>query len=101
MIQNKAATTQDIHDIFMEMTGPATVKTMTDESRDYRYGAQPVGGGLFSNRRTRINEMRDWCSLTFGKKEYGEYRAGPWQFSNDKFWFKNEEDLLLFVLRWA
>lgn len=101
MINDKTATVQDINDIFMELTGPATVKTMEDSSRDYQYGACPIGGGLFSNRRQRLNDMRDWCSLNLGKKEYGEYRAGSWQFSNDHFWFKSEEDRMAFVLRWA
>lgn len=77
-----------------------TVKTLEDESRVFTHGAQPMGG-IFSDRNARINEMREWCNEVFGPKPYGEYYGDRWTVSNGTFWFKNEDDRMMFVLRWS
>lgn len=54
----------------------------------------PVGGDW--------HKMEEWCTQTYG--------AGPkagvwthnarWYMNNRKFWFRNEKDLTMFILRW-
>ena len=63
------------------------------------YTAEPVGGNW--------HEMEAWCYQTFGDDSYpiwGEDRAPEpaqrWYKNNRKFWFRNEADRTLFVLKW-
>ena len=63
------------------------------------YTAEPVGGSWL--------EMEQWCLETFGSGEYpiwGEDNAPEpaqrWYKNNRKFWFRDECDRMVFVLKW-
>lgn len=63
------------------------------------YTAEPIGGSW--------PEMEAWCYQTFGddsKPIWGESTtpkpAQRWYKNNRKFWFRNEADRTLFVLKW-
>jgi hypothetical protein len=64
------------------------------------YCVEPVGGNW--------REMEDWCIKTYGKTtgsiwadkttpESGE----RWYANNRKFWFRNEADRTMFILKWS
>jgi hypothetical protein len=63
------------------------------------YCVEPVGGNW--------REMEAWCYETFGDDTHpiwGENKAPEpaqrWYKNNRKFWFRNETDRTLFVLKW-
>jgi hypothetical protein len=63
------------------------------------YTAEPVGGNWL--------EMEQWCLETFGSGEdpiWGEDKAPEpaqrWYKNNRKFWFRDECDRMVFVLKW-
>ena len=63
------------------------------------YTAEPVGGNW--------REMETWCYETFGyagERIWGEEKAPEpaqrWYMNNRKFWFRNEKDRMIFVLKW-
>jgi len=63
------------------------------------YTAEPVGGNW--------PEMEAWCLETFGSGDYpiwGEGKAPEpaqrWYANNRKFWFRDEKDRMIFVLKW-
>ena len=62
------------------------------------YCAEPVGGS-----RT---EMELWCMQAFGETTgsiYGENVPEPaqrWYMNNRSFWFRDDADRLMFVMRW-
>lgn len=64
------------------------------------YTAEPVGGNWL--------DMESWCTETFGpgcRALWGEKKAPEpaqrWYMNNRKFWFRNERDRTLFILRWS
>lgn len=69
------------------------------------YGAryhcvEPVGGNWV--------DMEVWCMDTFGgpgDKMWGESKAPEpaqrWYMNNRKFWFRNERDRTMFIMRWS
>ena len=63
------------------------------------YTAQPVGGNW--------REMEAWCYETFGNSGeniWGEKEAPEpaqrWYMNNRKFWFRDDRDRMIFVLKW-
>lgn len=63
------------------------------------YTAEPVGGNW--------REMEAWCYETFGNagdKLWGEPKAPEpaqrWYMNNRKFWFRDDIDRMVFVLKW-
>ncbi len=63
------------------------------------YTVEPVGGNWL--------EMEAWCYETFGDDTqpiWGESKAPEpaqrWYKNARKFWFRNEQDLTMFVLKW-
>ncbi len=50
----------------------------------------------------RWNDMVAWCVETFGPTpKNGIWTPGSrWYVNNAKFWFRNEADQTLFVLKW-
>ncbi len=63
------------------------------------YTAEPIGGNWL--------EMEAWCYQTFGDDSYpiwGEGQAPEpaqrWYKNNRKFWFREEKDRTMFVLKW-
>jgi len=49
------------------------------------------------------NEMMQWMVNTFGPTAHdGVWTPGMrWYANNAKFWFRNEKDLSMFILRWS
>jgi hypothetical protein len=63
------------------------------------YCVEPVGGSWF--------EMETWCTDTFGDPGDRIWDSGPaplpakrWYMNNRKFWFRDDADRLMFVMRW-
>ena len=65
------------------------------------YTVEPVGGNW--------RAMELWCFETFGdsgdnSKIWGEKKAPEpahrWYMNNRKFWFRNEKDRLMFIMKW-
>lgn len=48
------------------------------------------------------NDMMEWAVNTFGPTAHdGVWTPGMrWYANNAKFWFRNEKDLTMFILRW-
>lgn len=70
------------------------------------YGAiyhcvQPIGGHWF--------DMEAWCHQTYGPSStspiWGEARAPEpaerWYMNNRTFWFRDEKDRTIFILKWS
>jgi hypothetical protein len=60
---------------------------------------EPVGGNWM--------EMQEWCFTQFGdsgKHIWGEFTSPEsvqrWYMNNRKFWFRDQADQLMFVMRW-
>ena len=49
------------------------------------------------------NEMMDWMIQTFGPTAHdGVWTPNMrWYANNSKFWFRNEADLTMFILKWS
>ena len=63
------------------------------------YTAEPIGGNW--------REMEAWCYETFGtagEKIWSEEKAPEpaqrWYMNNRKFWFRDEIDRMVFILKW-
>lgn len=56
--------------------------------------------GFLHSRRWQ--EVEDWCWTTFGPRPMNAWpEAGDrWFANNRKFWFREEKDLTLFLLKW-
>lgn len=48
-------------------------------------------------------EMEPWCRETFGPTpEFGVWELDArWYMNAERFWFRDEKDRMLFVLRWS
>lgn len=68
------------------------------------YTVEPVGGNWM--------DMEKWCTKTFGDaaevwdiKSTGEQfiwpEAGRWYKNDRRFWFRNERDRTMFILKWS
>lgn len=63
------------------------------------YTAEPIGGNWM--------DMEIWCMDSFGgpgDNMWGEKKipepSSRWYMNNRKFWFRDEQDRILFVLKW-
>ena len=67
------------------------------------YTVEPIGGNWI--------EMERWCKKVFGdaadvwdsKNPDNQFmwpEVGRWYMNNRKFWFRNERDRTMFILRW-
>jgi hypothetical protein len=86
-------------EVLMTVMGWHEYKLELDEGRVYgaRYlTVHPSNGSAW-------NEMMEWMVETFGPTAHdGVWTPGMrWYANNAKFWFRNEADQLLFVLRWT
>ena len=68
------------------------------------YTVEPIGGNWM--------DMEVWCIKTFGPSaevwdikssdtEFMWPEVGRWYKNNRKFWFRNERDRTMFILRWS
>ena len=65
------------------------------------YGARYLT--VHPNNGSKWNEMMDWMVSTFGPSaEDGVWTPNMrWYANNSKFWFREEKDLTMFILRWS
>jgi hypothetical protein len=49
------------------------------------------------------HDMENWCKKTFGDtpKDGVWTPSSRWYMNNRKFWFKEEADRIMFILRWS
>ena len=86
-------------EVLMTVMGWHEYKLELDEGRVYgaRYlTVHPSNGSAW-------NEMMEWCVKMFGPTaKDGVWTPDErWYANNSKFWFRDEADLLMFVLRWS
>lgn len=63
----------------------------------------------WQDTRNMWEDMMLWCRNQFGetgdlwqeRKSFAQEPNQRWYANDRKFWFRNEEDLLMFVLRWS
>lgn len=82
---------------------PKRIATFSRESKIFyqtHHYANPI---MYSF--AELEEMVTWCHKTFGPRGYNQnsmYTA--WDYTNEPdymFWFSDEKNLMLFVLRWS
>ena len=49
------------------------------------------------------SEMQEWCKELFGPQgdPWQEHSGARWYYNDSKFWFREERDRTLFMLRWS
>jgi hypothetical protein len=61
------------------------------------YTVEPIGGNWL--------DMEVWCLKTFGPSDdvwdFKTCNVGRWYANDRKFWFRNEQDRTLFILKWS
>jgi hypothetical protein len=61
------------------------------------YTVEPIGGNWL--------DMETWCIKTFGSStdvwDFKMDNVGRWYANDRKFWFRNEQDRTLFILKWS
>lgn len=79
------------------------IATFARDSKIFKqthYYANPI---LYSF--AEMEEMAYWCHDTFGPRGFNPKNSQTgWDFQNDPdyiFWFSDEKNLMLFVLRWS
>jgi hypothetical protein len=79
------------------------ISTFSRESKIFRetfHYANPI---MYSY--AELAQMRDWCWKTFGAPGHDiDTMKTTWDFSADPdviFWFGEEKNLMLFILRWS
>lgn len=77
-----------------------TLRTKEDPLRNFEFGAE-LYGGEHSDSAAKLNKMVAWCTEQFGPRDRGSREDWRWEHNSGKFWFKNEEDRLLFLLAWT
>ncbi len=89
------------------LAGKETYKLIVERSEGRVFGARywtvhPVIEPAWNTEPKAWNEMMAWMVETFGPTaKDGVFTPGQrWYVNNAKFWFRNEQDLLLFLLRW-
>jgi hypothetical protein len=95
-------TAQAIQRLMDDLTNNPVETILLNEGSVYGsryYTAEPIGGNWL--------EMESWCLETYGSLNHpiwGENQipepAQRWYMNNRKFWFKNESDRIMFVLKW-
>lgn len=65
--------------------------------------AKPIINDAAYDHSSTWDNMLYWCIDTFGTApQHGVWEAdGRWYVNNAKFWFRDQEDFSLFVLKWA
>ena len=91
-----------------DLTAQPVTNIVLSEGRVYGsryYCAEPIGGHWL--------EMQEWAQGIFGKagdriwdSEHDRNVFAPeadarWYMNNRKFWFRNEKDRIMFILRWS
>lgn len=85
---------------------PVVTRRISTFSRDSKifqqthYYANPI---MYSF--AEMEEMAYWCHDTFGPRGFNPKKSQTgWDFQNDPdyiFWFSDEKNLMLFILRWS
>jgi hypothetical protein len=61
------------------------------------YTVEPIGGNWL--------DMETWCLKTFGPSDdvwdFKTVNVGRWYKNDRKFWFRNERDRTMFIMRWS
>jgi hypothetical protein len=65
------------------------------------YGARYLT--VHPNNGAKWNEMMEWMVKTFGPTPFDSIWMPDqrWHVNNSKFWFRDEKDLTMFILRWS
>jgi hypothetical protein len=99
-------TQQTIERLFRELNSQPVSDLILSEGRVYGaryYCVEPIGG--------HWRKMEDWCISTYGKTTGSIWaqevdKSTPlvnerWYANNRKFWFRNEKDRTLFIMKWS
>lgn len=95
--------TSVILDDFAFESAQRRIATITRESKIFHqtfHYANPIMYSL-----AEMEEMAYWCHDTFGPRGFNQNNMQTgWDFQNDPdyiFWFSEEKNLMLFILRWS
>lgn len=104
-VGKSALTAQAIDRLMRDINSRSVTNLIPSEGRVYGaryYCVEPVGGNW--------REMEDWCISTYGEttgsiwaEEVNKTTPAPgerWYGNNRKFWFRNEADRTMFILKW-
>lgn len=79
------------------------IATITRESKIFHQTFHYANPIMYSF--TEMEEMAYWCHDTFGPRGFNQNNMHTaWDFQNDPdyiFWFSDEKNLMLFILRWS
>jgi hypothetical protein len=67
-------------------------------SPKYRYS---YGSITKPENEDLVARMEKWCEETFGNEHYGSGPNSTWYTLHNSFWFLNQSDVTIFVLRWV
>jgi len=97
-----AFSSQALNRLWNDILGKPITDIRLSEGKVYGaryYTAEPVGGDW--------HEMAGWCIEHFGSSGnnmWGDQKAPEpaerWYMNNRKFWFRDEMDRMIFVLKW-
>ena len=65
-----------------------------EKQPDWPYWVQPFGYTNFE-----WADMDKWVRKTMGDTDWSS--KGRWVGSNNKYWFRTEQDRIMFILRWS
>ena len=93
-------------------SGVFRIVTGVDFTQSCPYWVEPMGGLVSIRDQVHIDVAATeivkrnlailmWTEETFGKIPNDEYDNGVWGSFSGKYFFKDEEDRTMFVLRWS
>ena len=96
---NKGFTAKWVAELTEQFIAELTMKRLdvgyADNQPKYPYWAQPV-----NYSRKEWDKMGDWVVTTFGNGDWMT-EHGLWVGSDRKYWFREEADRTMFLLKWT
>lgn len=82
---------------------PKRIATFSRESKIFHQTHHYANPIMYSF--AELEKMAEWCHHTFGPRGYNlENMYTAWDYQSDPdyiFWFSDEKNLMLFILRWS
>lgn len=79
----------------------------TEEGADYHWVSPPnpyawwLASGTSEKSRAHFKAIMDWCNDTYGPSQDWAFRNRRWYANDRKYYFRNESDRTMFILRWC
>jgi hypothetical protein len=84
------------------MTAKLTLEEKTWHGCKY-YTVQPfLTSWSLSENNDTWNKISQWCYDTYGQPaDPWDQKPGRWYLNNSQYWFREESDRTMFILRWS